>query len=186
MRFFGRVLLLLVIPTIAGPSAYAHGDLDATFPKAGSKVGAPIDHLAITFTEAPTEDSAIKVLDGCKDNIVDRFEIEDRVAHVYTAGGQPGKWTVSYRTISSVDGHLVKGSYRLQVSGQPDCSAPERDEETDGPEAGDNGETEPPRAGGNGEPGPEEEGGSSFPLLPVALGSAAVIGAALLIRRTAQ
>ena len=175
MKRAGLVSAVLLLAFLGG-AAQAHGDLDVTFPKAGSKVGAPIDHLAITFTEAPTSDSAIKVLDGCGGNVVDRLEIEDRVAHVYTAGGQPGKWKVSYRTISSVDGHLVKGSYGLRVSGEPDCSAPKKD---DGPD-------NPPRAGGNGEPPPDDDEGSSFPTVPVVLGSAVVIGAALLIRRAAQ
>lgn len=158
--------------------ALAHGDLAATVPPKGSTLPKPIDHLAITFSQAPTKDAVVKVVDGCDRDVVKRVDLQDRVAHVYLSDPQPGKWRVSYRIVSSVDGHPSRNGYGLTVKGKPDCSKPKPDESKDGPGDG------PNAAGRNGSV-PEDDG-SSFPVVPVAIGTVAVLGLAFAVRRASQ
>ncbi len=171
-------LFVAVALSLAPAAARAHGDLSATVPEKGSTLRKPIKHLAITFTQAPTTDAVIRVTDGCRRNVVDRVDLEDRVAHVYLRAPQPGKWSVSYRVVSSVDGHESHDRYALTVKGKADCSS-------EGGDAGDGGNDSGPDAAGDEGPVTEDDG-SSFPVVPVALGTVAVLGLAFVVRRTSR
>ena len=159
----------------------AHGDLAATVPPKGSTLKKPVNHLAITFSQAPTKDAVIKVVDGCDRNVVQRVDLQDRIAHVYLDNPQPGDWRVDYNIVSSVDGHPSKDGYGLTVKGKADCSKAKPDKGDKG--SGENGGSGPDASGDG--PVPEDDG-SSFPVVPVAIGTVAVVGLAFAVRRISQ
>lgn len=177
MKTFLKTVIPAALLILSTTPALAHGDLAATVPPKGSTLPKPVGHIAITFSQAPTKDAVVKVVDGCDRNVVKRVDLQDRVAHVYLSDPQPGKWQVSYNIISSVDGHPSRNGYNLTVKGKPDCSDPK-------PNDGKNGAGDGPNAAG---PDPEpEDDGSSFPVVPVALGTVAVLGLAFAVRRASQ
>lgn len=168
----------LVVPAVvallalAGP-AHAHGDLQATDPGLDAKVAKAPDSVAITFTEAPTAQAVLKVRDGCKRDVTQGIEVTDATATVRVALGQPGRWEVSYRVISALDGHETKGSYGFTVAGRRDCTP---DKPTPGPGAE---ETLAAPTDDAGEPS-----GSGAPVVPIAIGAVVLIALAFLVRRS--
>ncbi|HEV3472966.1 MAG TPA: copper resistance protein CopC, partial [Actinomycetota bacterium] len=82
--------------------------------------------------------------------------------------GAPGRWKVKYRTVSSIDGHLVAGSFSFHVGNKRPCREPEP-----GPTA----------TVDVGAPGPSDDDDSGLPIVPAALAGAAIVGVALVIRR---
>jgi copper resistance protein C len=173
--------LVAVFPT----AALAHGEIESTIPEADATLKKPPNHLIINFTEAPTKDAVFKVVDGCGTNVIDQAEVQERVGHIFlTSGAQPGKWKVSYKIVSAVDGHPTKGGYGLTVKGQTDCSEPDGSGNGGGNGNGGNGGAG--AAGDTGAPaGAETDDGGSFPIVPVALGTIAVVALAFLARRAA-
>ena len=171
-------LLLVVVALSLGFSgtAAAHGDVVSAIPPVDAKLGRPPPHIIINFSEPPTKNGVVKVVDGCKNNIVRSFAFEGKVAHVFLKRGEPGDWRVSYDIVSDADGHRTDGGYSLAVKGRPLCSR-------GGPEATDDEGAEPaPQAGSGG--AVEED--PSLPVIPIVLGSAAVIVLAVLARRSAS
>jgi methionine-rich copper-binding protein CopC len=182
MRRLAFLFVLVTLGTAFASTALGHGEIDSAIPEPESTVGGPPNHLIINFTEAPTKDAVFKVLDGCGTNLIDVAEIQDGTGHVFLKkGGEPGKWEVSYKIISAVDGHPTKGSYGLTVKGKKDCSKPEDPAGGDpqGNAGGDN------AGGAAGAPTGDEDDGGSFPVIPVALGTVAVVALAFLARRAA-
>lgn len=179
VAFVGVAAVLLM--ALGNSLAYAHGDLNTTIPAADSKLKKAPEHLIINFTEPPTKDSVVTVRDGCKFNIIEEVDFEDRVGHVYVVDGQPGKWKVSYDIISAADGHRTDGSYGFEVAGKAVCS-PLKD--LPSLKKTDHGQAPGPRAGDRGDDKGDKDDGS-FPVVPIALGSAAVIALALVARRVA-
>lgn len=166
----GMMLCLAAAATPAG----AHGDIQATDPEPLTTVRRAPRSIAVTFTEAPTAQAVMKVTDGCKRNVAQGVDVADATATVRVATGQPGKWQVSYRVISSLDGHLTRGGYAFTVAGKKDCTPDEKpsDDPGDGPT-----QAAPP----DDDESPE---GSGAPVVPIALGAAALIVVAFLVRRS--
>lgn len=170
------VLVIVALGVLLAPArVHAHGELQGTIPEPGSKLDKPPDHLVINFTEPPTNQSVVTVTDGCGGDVVDVLDFQERTAHVFLKRAEPGRWKVSYQVISSSDGHKTDGSYALTVAGKAQCS-------------GDVGKGKGPRGGpgpqAGGEPGGDGEGDeSSFPIVPVALGTAGLVALALVVRR---
>jgi methionine-rich copper-binding protein CopC len=158
-------LLLALAPT----AAFAHGEIEKTVPEEGARLTEPPDHVTITLTEAPTQGAVLRVTDGCKENLVDEALIADRNLHSPLPAGQPGKWTVAYRAVSAEDGHLTKGRFSFTVAGEKDCSAAE-------------GETEIGPGTSPILPDEPSDDGGDFPVVPVAIGGALVLIAAIAIR----
>ncbi len=163
--------LLLVaaaaLGALAAP-ALAHGDLSSSNPEANSVVESPPSTVVLNFAEEPSE-ASIEVMDGCRRDVVDDVETAGSRATVSLASSaQPGHYRIRYRNVSSVDGHSVKGRLAFHVLGKKDC----REEEDEGPGPG-GGQAAPPGAG-------DDE--STFPVVPVALGTVGVVGVALLVR----
>lgn len=164
--------MVLCLGAVAAP-AWAHGDIQATDPEPQTTVRRAPRSVAVTFTEAPTAQAVMKVTDGCNRDVAQGVDVADATATVRVATGQPGKWRVSYRVISSVDGHLTRGGYAFTVAGKKDCTPDEEpsDDPGDGPAQGAPGDDEEPESSG-------------APIVPIALGAAALIGVALLVRRS--
>lgn len=164
---------LVALVASASPVA-AHGDIQATDPRPESTVRRAPRSIAVTFTEAPTPQAVMKVTDGCKRNVGQGVDVTDATATVRVAVGQPGRWKVSYRVISSLDGHLTRGGYEFTVAGKKDCTPDENP--TDAPDDGAT-EAAPPRED-------EEPAGSGAPVVPIALGAVGLIVVALIVRRS--
>jgi copper resistance protein C len=166
----------LFVLLVSGPAG-AHGELEKTQPAEGAVLKQPPGHVTITLTEAPAEGAVLRVVDGCKNNLVPEPLISERSLHSPLDDGQPGRWKVSYRVVSAEDGHLTKGSYTFQVKGNKDCSADE-------PEADTGDEVGPASTPITAEDTGSDDGG--FPILPVGLGAAVVLVAAIAIRVTSD
>ena len=174
LRYFGAAIVAVVL--LAAP-VLAHGDLDGTSPEDGARVQSPPGKVTITLTEAPTKGAEARVVDGCKDDVTDDVNAAEQDIVVFVADGAPGKWKVSYRAVSSVDGHQTRGSFTFTVAGKKDCSPAE--EETDDNDV----------AGGEDtriqNPNPPENESSNAWLLWVAGGTVVLAGAAWFVRRSA-
>jgi methionine-rich copper-binding protein CopC len=131
----------------AGP-ARAHAERSTSSPKEGARLGARPDELHITFTEPPTGDARVAVLDECGRDVVADVQVQNFEITATLAAGQPGTWRVDSNVISAVDGHATRDRWTFEVRGEADCSAPE----TTGPgaSAGDDDEDD----GGGGVPVP--------------------------------
>jgi methionine-rich copper-binding protein CopC len=164
------LLLCILFGLVFAGAALAHGDLEDMEPKEGARLNKPPKHAYLTFTETPTNDSGLKVVDGCDENVVKKLEKFDATLHALLNAGQPGEWTVRYDTISDEDGHEVKGSYTFSVKGTPDCTGSDTVSPGDPDDPDD--EAAPTL--------PEDD--SSFPVVAVAMGAAVLIGGAILIR----
>ena len=167
--FFVGLCLLVV----AGPAS-AHGDLHGTDPEPGSTLGKAPRSVSVTLTEAPGPGSILKVSDGCSDDAGEKVSLEGSKLVAQVPDGQPGDWVLRYRAVSSVDGHVTRGSVHFVVRGKKDCSEPDP-EETD-TQIGGGTDT---RVANPDPPGD----GSGFPVVPVAIGSAVLVGLALVLRR---
>jgi methionine-rich copper-binding protein CopC len=171
--------LLVVLATAAlvcltQTAAFAHGDLAATVPAAGSKTDRVPKVVSVTFTETPARGgSTVRVKDGCNTNVTGNVSTSERTMEIPVAGARPGHWQVSYQIVSAEDGHPSKGSYRFHVAGKPKCNA-EPDPSKPSPDEGDGGDQAAP-------PGEQEDSGS-LPLLPIAGGTMAIIIFALVVR----
>ena len=164
---------VLGLTAVAAP-ARAHGEIQGTDPEARSTVRRAPRSVAVTFTEAPTAQAVLEVTDGCKRDVAQAVDVTDATATVRLASGRPGKWRVSYRVISALDGHLTRGGYSFTVAGKKDCTP---DEPTDDPGAN------PTKALPEDDEENEPEG-SGAPVVPIALGAAALIAVALIVRRS--
>ncbi len=163
----------LVFAALAGPAG-AHGDIQATDPEELATVRRPPRSVAITFSEAPTAQAVLNVRDGCRREVTQGVDIAGATATARVAVGQPGRWRVSYRVISALDGHLTRGGYTFTVAGKRDCTPD--DDPTDDPGDGPT-QAAPP----NDE---DEPDGSGAPVVPIALGAVALIAVALIVRRS--
>lgn len=144
--------------------ARAHAERSASTPKEGTTVGTVPASLRITFTEPPTGNAVVQVLDGCERDVVADLEVQNFEITADLSAGQPGTWTVQSNVISAVDGHNTRDRWTFDVRGDPDCSAPA---------------SEGPAAGGD----PEDDGGgSALPLIALGAGMVVVIAIALVLR----
>lgn len=156
----------------------AHGDLRSARPEVGSTVPRMPRHISIDFTEGPTGRPEIGIVDGCRRPVAARVtraeEGQVRVAVDRTA--QPGKFTVSYRIVSAVDGHPSEGSYKFTVAGKRDCSPVEPGKETSNGTGGDG-------DGQAAEPAPTDSSGTTW-LLAIGGGTLLLVAVALVLRRS--
>lgn len=117
--------LLLGAVGLFSQSASAHGERESTEPSAGESVKRSPKHVYINLTEAPSEGAEVRVQDGCGDEVPQELVIIERTLHSTLSKGAPGKWQVSYRAVSKVDGHATKDAFSFTVRGQKDCSEEE-------------------------------------------------------------
>jgi methionine-rich copper-binding protein CopC len=167
------IALWLAVPAPAG----AHGGLEGSDPAADARVKRPPGRVTMGFSEFPSEDSVMKVLDGCKRDVVSSTSVAGSDLVGVIGSGQPGKWKASYRVISAEDGHLTKGSFSFTVTGKKDCNPD--DDKKDG---GDGSATAAPPEDPNGASGAGDDD-SSVPVVPIALGATGLVVIGLVVRR---
>jgi len=121
MRRWVAPLLLAGLWLLAtGPAAAAHGSLRASEPAGGASLARPPHAVTLTFSEAPDATlSSIRVLDatgravaGGRPERVPGRPLELRVPLRVLRNGT---YTVSWRTISAVDGHPTAGTFAFGV-----------------------------------------------------------------------
>lgn len=159
------VVAMAAVLAQAAP-ALAHAERSASTPKEGANVAAPPGTLAITFTEPPTGDAVVEVVDGCGRDVVADLEIQNLEITASLAEGQPGRWTVRTNVISGVDGHNTRDRWSFAVRGEADCSAAE----TGAPDATGDEEDE------------DDGGGSALPLIAIGAATLGLVAVALLLR----
>jgi methionine-rich copper-binding protein CopC len=168
----GAVVFLLL--ALAGPAG-AHGGLEVSDPEDGARLSGAPKSVSMTFTEMPSNDSVLKVVDGCRRDVIRRTSATDHTLLGKIGAAQPGKWKASYRVISAEDGHLTKGAIRFTVEGKKDCT-PDDDGSGEPSE-------EPGDAGNDSAADPPGEEESDFPVVPVAVGAAGLLIVGVVVRR---
>jgi methionine-rich copper-binding protein CopC len=177
MKKFVFVAALLLGMSAAAP-VLAHGDLAAQDPEPDSSVRAVPAAVKATFTEAPAKQSVFKVSDGCGEDVVAHLLLDGQDAVAHIGGGQPGRWQVSYRVVSAVDGHLTEGKYAFTVKGRKDCSPDKPAKQGKNSDGNGNGENLPAQR--TGPTGAQDEGG--LPVVPIAVGTVVLLGVAAAVR----
>lgn len=155
------------------PSSWAHGEQRKTTPQDGSRVAKVPATIELDLTEPPGPGSTLKAFDGCNDKVQGEVAMSGETITLTPAGGEPGRWHVEWRSISSIDGHPTKGHWVFRVAGTRDCSKPAGD----GEDQIGGGETT--RVEG----APPEDDGGGFPIVPFAAGTVLVVGLAFVVRR---
>lgn len=123
------ISLSLVVALLAAGSASAHALPQSSDPSAGANLASPPTAVTITFGERPDPAlSTIKVLDTTG-NVVSTgpTSVVPTDARKLTVALRPltsGVYTVAWRTVSAVDGHLATGSFAFGVGVAPPSAAP--------------------------------------------------------------
>lgn len=169
-------LAALVVLVLAAAPVRAHGDIESAHPAQGSKVAQPPREVSVHLAEPAAQGSTLVVTDGCKDQVGGEAQIDGEMFTIPIEDGRPGRWNVKVRSISSVDGHLVKESFSFTVRGKKDCSPEESptDGDADQDDEVELGDPQPPL----------ENDETSFPIVPFALGTVVVVGLAIALRRS--
>jgi copper transport protein len=112
---------------VSGPAAGAHAVLRASDPAGGASVATAPDAVTLRFSEAPDPSlSVVRVLDAAG-RVVSRGvasptgnPLELRVS---LAAQESGTYTVAWRAVSRVDGHVSRGAFAFGVgpAGGPDA-----------------------------------------------------------------
>lgn len=165
--------LVLLFLSVSGP-AWGHGDLQGSDPEDGSRLKRPPRAITLTLTEAPARGSVMTVRDGCGRKVPGKVFVKEADLGYSVSGGDPGSWHASYRAISAEDGHLTQGGISFTVAGKKECSK----EPSPADQIGGGADTRV-----SAPPGDDE---SSFPIVPFAIGTVVVVGASLLLRRSAS
>ena len=130
MRRTPAVLALLVLATLAWPGGVAaHARLTASDPAKGATLGSAPTKVTLTFTEAPdVRLTSIKVLDSAGTNHTSGSVVAapgDELSVSVPLDALPnGGYTVSWRAVSAVDGHISAGSFVFGVGEPPPTSGP--------------------------------------------------------------
>lgn len=124
-----RVLLVLgfVAAGLAwsNPAAHAHASLQSSAPANGDVLDASPPAVVIMFTEPPDRGlSQIRVLDATGASVTaDRVEAvpgQPRALRAPLPELPEGTYTVSWRVLSTVDGHITTGSFAFGVGQAPE------------------------------------------------------------------
>ncbi len=121
----GLAIGIGLVVALSGPApAFAHALLASSDPKAGANLSTPPATVTITFTEAPDPSlSTIRVLDSSGASVTAGASSgvpgQPRQLSVALQPLGPGVYTVAWRTLSTVDGHLAAGSFAFGVGVTP-------------------------------------------------------------------
>ena len=123
-----------ILAAAAAPAgASAHALLERSIPAPGSTLGRSPDSVLLVFSErADLRLTSIRVLDGSGTDHVagDPFvgdPAEEAVIGVMTNELPDGVYTVSWRTVSAVDGHVSAGSFVFGVGVAPPSGPPDQE-----------------------------------------------------------
>lgn len=158
--------------------ALAHGEVQSTRPARNAHVLRPPNSVTVTLTEAPTNEARLTVHDGCGNPVASSVAVRGAALVARTPEAQPGAWHVVFKAVSSVDGHLSKGSFGFHVGGRRDCTPGGGGAgEGGGTNAGAGGDAESPGAAS-----PTQDTGSNLPVGPMVLAGAGIIVLAVVAR----
>jgi copper transport protein len=127
-RSLAVALLAGTVLLLPAPAASAHAVLRGSDPASGASLPKAPEKVTLTFTEPPDLTlSSIHVLDS-SGNAVERGKAAgvpgNRLAMAVPLGQLPdGAYTVSWRAVSSTDGHLTTGSFAFGVGVQAPAAA---------------------------------------------------------------
>jgi len=111
----------------AAAPAWAHASLRASTPSGGAAVEEAPEQLTITFTESPDPSLTSVRVQGASGSFEDgppRHADADDLTIVVDLKDLPtGSYTVSWRTVSRVDGHSSAGAFAFGVGVVPDPAA---------------------------------------------------------------
>lgn len=122
------ICLLAVL--VAATPALAHALLRQSEPPDGAALDTAADHIVITFTEEP--EPALSLI-----NVVDSSGREVATGQAKAVAGQPlklqlqlpplpkGIYTVTWRTVSRVDGHVTGGAFAFGIGIAPAGTTPQ-------------------------------------------------------------
>lgn len=118
----------------AAAPAGAHASLSASTPAGGAAVEEAPDQVTLSFTEPPdTALSSVKVLGGSgsfEQGAPRLAEGDDSTLVVDLKSLPKGSYTVSWRTVSRVDGHSSAGAFAFGVGEPPEAVSPGAEEQT--------------------------------------------------------
>ena len=123
-------LAILLFTALAWPaSVAAHARLTASDPAKGATVGTAPAAVTLSFTETPdVRLTTIKVLDSSGANRTSgpvAVVAGDTLSVAVPLEPLPdGAYTVSWRTVSAVDGHISAGSFVFGIGAPPPSAAP--------------------------------------------------------------
>lgn len=128
-RLLGLATLVAFGIVVFASEAQGHALLRSSDPAAGALLDAAPSEVRLTFTEPPDRDlSAIHVLDRTGEQVeAGRFEgvraaaLQVRVPLVDLPNGV---YTVSWRVVSTVDGHLTAGAFAFGIGVSPAGAPP--------------------------------------------------------------
>lgn len=123
----------------SAPAAAAHASLESADPAPGSTLEASPETITLTFTEPPDPDlTTVELLDAAGSS---RPTSDPELAGARTVGVEPtdplpeGAYTVSWRVVSTVDGHLTSGTVPFGVGVAPGGPGKAPQDEPAGPTA---------------------------------------------------
>jgi copper transport protein len=115
---------------MASPSAFAHAQLASSDPRNGARLDESPDSVSLTFTEPPEESlSRMHVLDSSggswEQSEPSVVEGNEYTLRVQVRDLDEGVYTVTWRTVSKVDGHATSGVVAFGVGVDPaEAAAP--------------------------------------------------------------
>ena len=113
-------LTLLVLALGLPRTAFAHGDLERSSPRANAVLTTSPDRVVLHMSEAvDLVLSEVEVFDkdGQRVDLDDVHLLDERSPAVSVDPLSPGTYTVSWKVTSLSDGHRTTGSFRFTVSG---------------------------------------------------------------------
>lgn len=131
-RLIGAGAALVVAIGLASP-AMAHALLASSQPAAGANLSSAPTEVVLTFTEAPDPKlSSIQVLGSTGTSVTSGATTgvagSPTKLRVGLQALKSGVYTVAWTTVSSVDGHLARGSFAFGVGATPPSSGGESTE----------------------------------------------------------
>ncbi len=128
-RIAAALLLAGAGLVLAAPGAGAHALLQSSDPAAGTQVSAAPDDVVLTFTEDPEVSlSSVRVLDsaGTAFERGDPIRVSGRVRTLRVPVRElpNGVYTVAWRVLSRVDGHVTGGAFVFGVGVSPQGATP--------------------------------------------------------------
>ncbi|MGZ5291791.1 MAG: copper resistance CopC/CopD family protein [Actinomycetota bacterium] len=134
---FGALLALVLAgawSAAVAPAASGHAAIEQTEPGNGELLDAAPERIRLSFTEAPDLSLTTIALVDASGATVETGPVEaapDRGAAVVVEGLADGVYTVSWRTVSTVDGHVTSGAFTFGVGVAAAEVAPVREDERD-------------------------------------------------------